>query len=311
MIYLDAVPENLERSIRRSIERNGIEGQALQAAYAAFRLAQHFLGPERAAQYWNLIGAEESQEAVVGLHRLQELGRFIFFALGQPDPRDWLDRLRRDDIDKNIQEVNAASYFVRNGYRVIPGRSTGTKTMDFDFSVHGRDTAFNVEVSEPNGTYFTPQNLLNNLKLKRTQLPRGEPNVIFCVLSHRWHVTVSDWFDQALRVVEGFLRNTQRISCVMLSLETYLGTNNSGNLPERYASIATIMNERASHPLTYESLLGAARLAYEVPFRTVHVVGGSRRSDFERWFVRMLLCEERRLAIDPNALWTSYYPSWP
>jgi hypothetical protein len=310
MIYRDAVPESFERSILAATARRKIQHPTLMAAFAACNLIRHFISRERADDYWELIHTDDLEQSEAGVQRLQEVAEFIFFALRQGNPQGWFDRLRRSDIDKNIQEVIAARFFSALGYNVKEGLTTGTKTLDFDFSVSRSDAAFNVEVSELSGLEFTHQNLMNNLKMKRTQMPRGTSNVIYCILPHRWHHNSEEWIGEAMNTAKRFFGSTSRISCVMLAFEAYIRLPNSPNLPTRVSSVVPLLNPRAEHPLTLGAVLGPERLEYRVPLATYRIVPGSRRSDFVRWFDRMLWCEERRLPIDPDSFWTQFARTW-
>ncbi len=261
---------------------------------AAQQLISHYISFEMANKYWEGLAPQDERKMYLGVARILEAGQFIMSALSRENASEWFRRLARETPQKALVEIKAAQYFERRGYKVSITPEVGVRGLDFDFKISNTVEEMNVEVTELEGATFTPQNLRNSLTRKRSQLPPGQPNILYCSLPWRWFENdFQTWFTLAMDTVRRFLRGTTRISIVMLAVESY--SNKPGRIPTNSFLCIPIPNDRALSPVDPESLTLGRKTDWFLP-----VSKGFRRSIFQSWFDQLLWVAQSDEALQTN-----------
>lgn len=133
-------------------------------------------------------------------------------------------RLKTRSLRPAYYEMLATKMFFRAGFEIDMLPEVGRRGSDFDFTAIHDDLIINVEVTALDEKEFHEKTAINALGVKRKQLPKTRPAVIFCVIPSQWETSIPDINGWVESVATKFLRGTRRVNELVFQIERHVDT---------------------------------------------------------------------------------------
>lgn len=169
---------------------------------------------------------------------------------------------RQHDLGDAFWEVGVSQFFAEAGLKPRFRERKHKPREDFDFVVEGQGVTLNVEVHKYKREPLDPKALLNRLKSKKHQLPKGEPAVMALSHPQSWFIGVrqEDLEARLDDVARNFFRQTERVVAILWLHEQHqaLGDKGGGVAP----MYRLVVNDKAA-PAIREALRGFQHPGYD------------------------------------------------
>jgi len=189
-------------------------------------------------------------------------------------------KLETRDLEAEYFALLTARQFVNAGFEVSARDETGIKEMDFDFDATRNGETLNIEATRIGNEEFSSKVVLNRLKKKRAQIPRGIPAVLFCEHSPKWFDRMPHVETVLRDVTQRFFRTTTRINAVVYMVQSYIGYS-EGYGALNTASL-TFLNENATYQFSdWRFLIEGRYHSTVVP--SPDLTAFARSGEFYKW----------------------------
>lgn len=222
---------NVPWQLRNEVRHMPVELRNPKFRYgaAAGLVVRHYLGKAFASAPGSLLPREGGWKLSA---RVSEVGQNIFRLRCEPGFGEIRRRMREGgrDLQSVHRELASAMTLKHLGFTIYARRETQVKGEDFDFWAIKDDVRVNCEVTYLRGENFSPNNVLNALRKKRSQLPTGAPALIVCYWpADRWTEGRPEMLERDLRgIADQFFAGTQRINFVLFSREVLISRPGGG-----------------------------------------------------------------------------------
>jgi len=154
--------------------------------------------------------------------RVLALADVLFNLQDTPGAEARMQRVKREDVESLVAELEAAKLLIRAGHPVRFIEERGTRGADYDIETTIGDLTVACETKcKIENTALSPGTITNVLKSARGQLPASGGNIVFVKIPENWvrDPAIGPVVDDAL--TRSF-RGTTRISAVVFHWEEWL-----------------------------------------------------------------------------------------
>jgi hypothetical protein len=190
--------------------------------WLAISVIKHFLGEEWIATHLEpKSGASgflqpdiDAPEREIQFFRAVDLDELLFNLQHIEGFDGCVARLKSGDIQPSLAELDVARMLYINDHQFWFVEPEGKAGEDFDFRVIAYGVVINVEakcnLETPDVSFPTIKNSLHHA---RTQLPKGEPGIVFVKLPSQW-VIKPEFAKPSVILAQRFLKGTTRVASV-------------------------------------------------------------------------------------------------